>query len=322
MNQSFRIMNNFLCTSEEYKNEELGKKILETKDEELSHLNLSNFFLRCQTDMYEKKVTEFNKTMITRIYNECKSNIWYFFREILKVGEVQMVRQFNLKLMELAVIDSYTKNKSFLLIKRHNSVSSSIELLSSLTLYNLLFNDEVKEESDTLFIDLNINQNFITEGMTNAFKANEQFIAILEYYGLHGSGNYEIKRIPAENIMDEDIEKAKVIISDDNIRKLLDSDMIFLLREICESGTSFMLKMNESRTVDNVQVYDNKERMFSEITKNYGNIQINSIKDLSKHSLEEYEKVIFTLIHITREEHTVYQRFINDFNEYTRMICD
>lgn len=321
MNQSFRIMNRFLCTSEKYKNEDLAEKILITKDEELQHLNLSEFFLRCQTEMYEKKeVSEFNKTMIKRIYNECKTNIWYFFREILKVGTIPMVRSFNLKLMELAIIDSYTKNKSFILIKRHNSVSSSMELLSSLTLYNMLFNDEIKEANDSLFIDLNINQNFISEGIENAIRGNEKFLSILEYYGL-SNGNYSMKKISAEHVMDEDIKKAKLVVSDDNTRKFLEPDMVFLLKEICESSSPFMLKIIES-LVDNIRVYDNKGRMFSEILSNYDNIQINSIVDLSTHPLKEYENAVFVLVHITREEHTIYQRFINEFNEYTRMICD
>lgn len=319
MNESFTKMSKFLLTDETYKNEELAKKIMETKNKSLENLDVKDFLYSLPSYSSDFVITEEQQKTIDDIITECKENIWYFFRELLFVGQEGFTRQFNLKLIELSVINAYTMNKKILLMKRHNSVSSSSELFASLFLYNTLFEDRT---SKSLFLD-GRNSDFMDYAVPNALKSNWKTIGLLSNYRMGKFLDDDIenngRNVSMEQLTDDDIASCYDIICNDTGRKLLESNYMFIMDQIMKSDTSFLIKISEKLNADNVIVLGNQDRIFDSFMRSYDKIEIRSVTDLAEYTEESYKAAKFVFIQIPREEHETYQIFLKKISTLERI---
>ena len=132
-NPSFLEMRYFL----QDKNVENDSFMLELYDESLENFDISDL----RTD--DNKARE---ALITKVIKECQKNIWFFFREIVRIPcEVsgayncpEYSTRFVLNPMSMAMIYLYDNNQNFI-ATRHHEKQGSTTTLFLLNLYHMMF---------------------------------------------------------------------------------------------------------------------------------------------------------------------------------------
>ena len=187
-----------------------------------------------------------------------------------------------------------------------------MELFASLILYSSLFDEE--HDENTVILDTGHSSEFKDYVLTNIFKSNRRMIRSL--FGKYSDKKIEdviddYSVITTEHLTDEDIANAYMITCDDNSRKLLESNYTFILKQIANSKTPFLIKITEKNSVDGgVPFVDSKDRMLEEFKNSYNKIEVNTLADLFSHSEDELKNADYIFVQIPRKEHQTYQLFL------------